>query len=278
MKTRILKLLLAVVLICLPQIGISNAYFFDQTTISGISVTTGDWTAPYVKIESPSHGQSLSGSIEIYGTVTDNAPYHYWLVVQTPGGSTVAGPGTVNDFVSFTNKLLFTWDTTKMANGSYIIKLEARDAAGNKDPNLSPVLVDPENPNDSVDWITVTVNNAPPTPTPIPTPTPTETVVINEIMWMGSSSHDNDEWIELRNTTNTTVNLAGWYLTGAGAGASVINLTGSIGPNGYYLVSNYNSDHSQSALNNSLVLDQHAANLSFLNAGEVAYLYKCCLQ
>lgn len=99
------------------------------------------------------------------------------------------------------------------------------------------------------------------------------TVVINEIMWMGSSAHDNDEWIELRNMTSETINLAGWYLTGAGAGASIITLTGSIEPNGYYLISNYNPTSPQSALHNSIVLDQPAANVSFLQDGEVISLY-----
>ncbi len=99
------------------------------------------------------------------------------------------------------------------------------------------------------------------------------TVVINEIMWMGSSAHDNDEWIGLRNMTDETVNLSGWYFTGAGAGSSIISLTGSIAPNGYYLISNFNSNSPQSALHNSIVLDQPTANLSFLQTGEVISLY-----
>ena len=37
-------------------------------------------------------------------------------------------------------------------------------------------------------------------------------VVINEIAWMGSAASASDEWIELKNTTNESINLSGWTL------------------------------------------------------------------
>ncbi|KKT34914.1 MAG: Fibronectin type III domain-containing protein [Candidatus Gottesmanbacteria bacterium GW2011_GWB1_44_11c] len=37
-------------------------------------------------------------------------------------------------------------------------------------------------------------------------------VVINELMWTGSSQSASDEWVELRNMTDRSINLAGWKL------------------------------------------------------------------
>jgi len=55
------------------------------------------------------------------------------------------------------------------------------------------------------------------TSTPTSTPTPASlvagSVVINELMWMGSVGNSDDEWIELRNTTGQEINLSGWQLT-----------------------------------------------------------------
>jgi predicted ribosomally synthesized peptide with SipW-like signal peptide len=38
-------------------------------------------------------------------------------------------------------------------------------------------------------------------------------VVINEVMWMGSSGNEKDQWVELRNTTDHDIHIDGWYLT-----------------------------------------------------------------
>ncbi|MBD3279445.1 MAG: hypothetical protein GF390_01910 [Candidatus Pacebacteria bacterium] len=122
---------------------------------------TLDRTAPYAEITSHDDGDTVSGVVEIRGTVTDDNPHHYWLA--GPAGF----PGVVNESNSFTDQLLYTWDTTGLAEGEYTLKLEARDAAGNKQPNLAPVPADPEDTTDSVDWVTVTVSNPPTTPSGI---------------------------------------------------------------------------------------------------------------
>ena len=109
---------------------------------------TIDTTSPVVELTSPISA-NLSGKVEIKGSVTDINPDHYWLVIQDSNGHTVAGPGTVNDNTSFTNKLFFTWDTTSVSDGLYTIKLEARDQAQNKDSH-------------STIWKVVTVDNTGP--------------------------------------------------------------------------------------------------------------------
>ena len=110
---------------------------------------TYDSIAPVVAITSPM-ATLLRDGVEVRGSVTDSNPHHYWLVIQNSGGTTVAGPGVVNDTTSFTDKKFFDWDTTSVADGDYIIKLEARDSANNKDVG-------------SVEWKTVTVDNTAPT-------------------------------------------------------------------------------------------------------------------
>jgi hypothetical protein len=114
----------------------------------GCSVTY-DVTPPVVEITSPT-ATVLSGNVPIIGSVTDDNPHHYWLVIENSGGTVVAGPGVVNDATSFTDKHFFDWDTSLIPGGTYTIKLEARDAANNKDPDLS------------VEWLEVTVDNTSP--------------------------------------------------------------------------------------------------------------------
>jgi len=43
-------------------------------------------------------------------------------------------------------------------------------------------------------------------------PSPTHQVIINEIAWMGTETSHNDEWIELKNVSEETVNLNNWQL------------------------------------------------------------------
>lgn len=120
-----------------------------------------DTEAPDVAITDPADGETVSGMVDIFGTVTDDNPDHYWLVIQDDEGDTVAGPGTVNEDESFTNEELFTWNTTLVPDGTYTIRLEARDEGGNKDAG-------------SVDAIDVTVMNT------VVEPEPTDPVTKDE--------------------------------------------------------------------------------------------------
>ncbi|MBI5081957.1 MAG: lamin tail domain-containing protein, partial [Chloroflexi bacterium] len=57
------------------------------------------------------------------------------------------------------------------------------------------------------------------THTPMPTAYNARSVIINEVMWMGTSADSSDEWIELYNTTGSSINLSGWTLIINGSGA-----------------------------------------------------------
>jgi len=109
----------------------------------------------------------------------------------------------------------------------------------------------------------------PPAP-PVPfVPGPGD-VVINEIMWMGSASSTADEWLELRNMTSESIVLNSWTIQNAGIGSpGAITLSGTIGPNGFFLISRQTA--AVSAMANSITIDQ-IATLSFANGGEVMTL------
>lgn len=60
-------------------------------------------------------------------------------------------------------------------------------------------------------------------------------IIINEIAWMGTNISYNDEWIELYNNRETTINLDGWILK-ADDGAPEINLSGTIPGKEFFLL------------------------------------------
>lgn len=109
---------------------------------------TYDATAPVVEITAPNDGDTIFGTIDVFGSVTDMNPWRYYAVVRDTSNTVVAGPGTVYRSDSFTNELLYSWDTTTVPNGDYVIWLAARDELGNRDDSAG-----------SLDTITVTVSN-----------------------------------------------------------------------------------------------------------------------
>lgn len=74
-------------------------------------------------------------------------------------------------------------------------------------------------------------------------------VIINEVAWMGSlpktgetaSQAANNEWIELKNTTSSGIDLGGWKLA-AQDGAPDIDLTGVIPASGFFLLERTSDD------------------------------------
>ena len=66
-------------------------------------------------------------------------------------------------------------------------------------------------------------------------------VVVNEIAWMGTINSANDEWMELYNNTDNSINFGGWQLV-AQDGTPKIILSGIIPANGFYLLERTNDD------------------------------------
>ncbi|MBI4090141.1 MAG: lamin tail domain-containing protein [Candidatus Kerfeldbacteria bacterium] len=103
----------------------------------------------------------------------------------------------------------------------------------------------------------------------------TPSVVINELLWMGSPASSADEWIELRNLSETAVDLSGWKLTRKSSGQEVAMLTipngKSIEPRGFFLISNFAASSSSTHL--AVEPDVVDTAVSLLNSGLVVRLY-----
>lgn len=100
-------------------------------------------------------------------------------------------------------------------------------------------------------------------------------VVINELMWMGSSSSSSDEWIELRNVTSASVPIGGWKLMKRSGGQDVTMLIipdgKQIPANGYFLISHFASESvSTQLLVQPDLIDTH---VSLLNSALQIKLY-----
>jgi hypothetical protein len=69
-----------------------------------------------------------------------------------------------------------------------------------------------------------------------PAPAGFHTVIINEIAWSGTRADSDDEWIELYNTTDRTIDLTNWFLK-SDDNSPFISLTGySIPARGFFLL------------------------------------------
>ena len=77
-------------------------------------------------------------------------------------------------------------------------------------------------------------------------------VVFSEVAWAGSSMSNADEWIELYNTREETVDMSGWIVQGAATGGGDLTIpdTTIIQPHSTFLIANYATTHDNSALRN----------------------------
>lgn len=85
-------------------------------------------------------------------------------------------------------------------------------------------------------------------------------VIINEVAWAGTADNSNDEWIELYNNTNQSIDLSGWYVEDDGASSYTI-AGGVITPHGYFLIED--TDETVDGVSADAV-----AGLSLANAGD----------
>lgn len=71
-------------------------------------------------------------------------------------------------------------------------------------------------------------------------------VIINEIMWMGTTLSAADEYLELKNMSSSPINISGWIIDNAATGTGITLPGGSIiSANGFFLISNFNRANSQ---------------------------------
>ena len=90
-----------------------------------------DLVPPFLEFESPKHEDNVEGEVSIKATITDNRDIAaYELAIKTAYADdfeTVAtGSGEVN------GDEIYLWDTEGLEDGTYLIRLSARDSAGNR--------------------------------------------------------------------------------------------------------------------------------------------------
>ena len=93
-------------------------------------------------------------------------------------------------------------------------------------------------------------------------------VVMNEVMWMGSTVNYRDEWIELRNMTGSPVDIGQWTIekvTDTGTRILHIPASRTIPSNGYFLIANYPKTSANSALN--IDINEVNNSIELLNSG-----------
>jgi len=99
-------------------------------------------------------------------------------------------------------------------------------------------------------------------------------VIINEIMWMGSEGDGNDEWIELKNMTDETVDLTNWDIVhgGSGTGGHIEIPSGySIKAHEFFLITKKQWDETKIKFSGDLDKDEgyaHVSSMSLNNDGE----------
>jgi hypothetical protein len=103
-----------------------------------VTVNNADTTLPNVAISTPASGSTVSGTVTVVATATDNvgvASVQFLLNGVNLGAADTVAPYSV------------LWNTTSVTNGTYTLAAVARDAAGNTKPSVA---------------ISVTVGNASP--------------------------------------------------------------------------------------------------------------------
>src|SRR5207245_4895822 len=103
-------------------------------TSSSVTVTVPDTTAPTVSMTAPTSGATVTGTITVSATASDNvgvAGVQFQLDGGNLGAEDTTSPYSV------------TWDTTTAAPGSHTLRAVARDAANNTRSSSSSTVSAP---------------------------------------------------------------------------------------------------------------------------------------
>jgi hypothetical protein len=101
------------------------------TGTANVSITVNsapDTTAPTISITSPTSGQTISGTKVITVSASDNIGIDHVDFYRSSAGGTQA---TVLMGSSATSPYSYSWNTTTVPNGNYVISAKAYDAANN---------------------------------------------------------------------------------------------------------------------------------------------------
>lgn len=250
MKKHLIKLLIFAIALASTTIKTSGAYFSDSQTVEGITITAGCWQNPSV----PNLVYPSNNYVANITSAWMANPYMDWSDSTGCPGKTIA----------YQYESYHDIELSNLAYRSGSISISQIPAPGTPDGQYywRVRAYDGTNWSGWSDVWHLTVDRSNPNPTPTPSAPP---VVINEVMWMGTSrSGGNDEWIELKNTTGSDINLNGWKINLSNQN-SFHSLSGTIPAGGYYLITeNATND---SPINNSIIPDDIYKSISLPDGG-----------
>jgi hypothetical protein len=93
-----------------------------------------------VEITQPEQNGTISGVVEIRGSATDDN-FGYYQLEYSPHGRAWTTIGQPRYTSQVENGVLGTWDTSKVAPGSYQLRLNLADTMGNRIQNTIQVTV-----------------------------------------------------------------------------------------------------------------------------------------
>lgn len=199
MKLSLIKLGLLAVLVLLPTIKNSGAYFNDQERVDQINFSAGYWEVPTLVYP-------LDDTIATASSAWVLNPYMDW---------TYSLDGFGVSYVYESSHL-----STLKPDGSFLVPIYVSGYLSN---SLIPALGTPDgiyywhvrakvadNWSPWSDVWKLTVDRTTPIPEVTPEPTPSSAVVINEVYYRGGNE---EEFIELYNNSENPVTLTGWTIT-----------------------------------------------------------------
>jgi hypothetical protein len=121
----------------------------NSKTSSAVTVTVSntDTTPPTVSLTSPASGDTLSGTVTLSATASDNVAV---TKVEFYYGTTLIGTGTNSSGSTWQR----SWNTSTVADGSYALTARAYDAAGNSRASSSSTVSVSNSPSSDTKSIT----------------------------------------------------------------------------------------------------------------------------
>jgi hypothetical protein len=95
-----------------------TSYGFKITKYEYVAGTTTDTTPPTISITSPTNGATVSGTVSVAVTKSDNVGVTSTLL-------------SIDSGAYFTCTYPYSWNTASLSNGAHTLKAQAKDAAGN---------------------------------------------------------------------------------------------------------------------------------------------------
>ncbi|MBT8485416.1 MAG: hypothetical protein KJO43_07540 [Phycisphaerae bacterium] len=118
-------------------------YYLRVAGSNGCGLVSSDTTVVFVDrqfgskgISAPTAGETICGTIDVDGGVGDHCGIALWTLDYAPAGTTAFT--TIASGTSGVSCTIAEWNTTKVPDGDYTLRLSAEDNCGHSDP---PTLV-----------------------------------------------------------------------------------------------------------------------------------------